>query len=84
MSLAATTAMKKNAEKGGAKMRHRKKNRKAVEHQIKYWMAMPASPVQTKLFWVGVAKGPTIWRTLRSTKLLTCIQIIEYMKTLFT
>ena len=36
MSLAATTPMKKNADKGGTKMRHRKKNRKAVVHQAKY------------------------------------------------
>ena len=57
MSLGAATAMKKNADKGGNK-RHRKRNRKVVEQQAKYWMAKPALPDQTKLFWVGVAKGP--------------------------
>ena len=57
MSLGAAAAMKKNSDRSGKK--HRKRNRKVVVvQQAKYWMAMPALPDQTKLFWVGIAEGP--------------------------
>lgn len=72
MSLGAATAMKKNSDRSGKK--HRKRNRKVVVQQAKYWMAMPALPDQTKLFWVGIAEG---------THELTCFTLsqITYLHT---
>ena len=55
MSLGAAAAMKKNSDRSGKK--HRKRNRKVVVQQAKYWMAKPALPSQTKLFWAWNAEG---------------------------